>query len=68
MTIRLARDGGMEFMDETAGPEHVAQLFDFAGHKLYTTDLKTNKCTVETYARPRRAAAAARSRQRQLRS
>jgi len=51
MTIRVARDGSREFMDE-AGQDHATQLFDFAAHKLYTVNLKNNDCTVENYPDP----------------
>jgi len=51
MTIKVARDGSREWMEEI-GQDHVTQLFDFAGHKLYTVNLKNNDCTVENYPDP----------------
>jgi hypothetical protein len=59
MTITAVRDGSRESLEQFAPPGpngpglHVRQVYDFAAHKVYTTDLNAGQaCSVQTYTSP----------------
>lgn len=59
MTIKVNRNGSKELIERiavprpgVANPFHDRVLYDFQAHRLYTTDLVSNKCTTEQYESP----------------
>jgi hypothetical protein len=47
--IKVNRNVSKELIEVTGASYHIRVLYDFQAHKIYTTDLSTNSCTMQEY-------------------
>jgi hypothetical protein len=49
MDIKVRRNVFKELIEVTGASYHIRSLYDFQAHRIYNTDLETNKCTTQEY-------------------
>jgi hypothetical protein len=49
MDIKVRRNVSKELIEITGAGYHIRSLYDFQAYRIYTTDLDSNKCTMQEY-------------------